>query len=150
MGFIDDNAFAIIVALIICSLIFIIIGHEYREQVQLVLKKDFATLPGTTVDYRSISHFLLFAVFGFIKPGYAFTALVAGAGFEVVEDYLSSDKTTQLDGCATNPYNGDGVRKTFCNGINTDYWYGKWDDVFWDITGYVTGQAIRQTFFNTM
>lgn len=147
MGFIDDHAISIIVALIICSLIFIIIGHEYREQVQLLLKRDFAKLPSTTVDYWSVSHFLLFGLFGFIKPGYAFTALVAGAGFEVVEDYLSSDKTTQLDSCEASPYESSGVRKTFCNGINTDYWYGKWDDVFWDITGYVTGQAIRQTFF---
>lgn len=147
MSWVDDHAFGIIVALIICSLIFIIIGHEYRDQVQTALKRDFVKLPSTTVDYWSVSHFLLFAVFGFIKPGYAFTFLVAGAGFEVVEDYLSSDSTTQLDNCSNKPYNNDGTRKTFCNGINTDYWYGKWDDVFWDITGYVTGQAIRTTFW---
>ncbi len=147
MSWVDDHAIGIIVALIICSLIFIIIGHEYRDQVQTALKREFVKLPATTVDYWSVSHFLLFAVFGFIKPGYGFTFLVAGAGFEVVEDYLSSDNTTQLDSCSSSPYNQDGTRKTFCNGINTDYWYGKWDDVFWDISGYVTGQAIRTTFW---
>lgn len=142
LKWLDDNWMLIIIVLIIVALVFICIGHIYRDAIQLAMKKDFLKLPATTVDWWSISHMVLFGLFGFIKPGYPLAALLAGAGFEVLEDYLSSDNTTQIVDCSIT-HDEDGVRKFFCNGINTDYWYAKWDDVFWDILGYVVGQSIR-------
>lgn len=150
LNFIDTYWYAIIIVFIILSLIFICIGHIYREQVQLVLKKTFVELPPDTIDWWSISHFALFAIFGFVKPGYPLTATAIGAGFEVVEDFLSSDKTTQLCDCSEPFYAGpDGTprKKFWCNGLQDDYWYAKHSDIFWNMLGYVTGQAVRTTFF---
>jgi hypothetical protein len=138
----DDNWMYIIIALIIVALTFICVGHIYRDAIQLAMKKDFIKLPATTVDWWSISHMALFALFGFIKPGYPLAAFLVGAGFEVFEDYLSSDATTQIVDCSVT-HDEEGVRKFFCSGINTDYWYAKWDDVLWNILGYIVGQSIR-------
>jgi len=34
-----------------------------------------------------------------------------------------------------------------CNGFQDSYWYGKLDDIFINLLGYVTGQAIRTTCY---
>lgn len=143
IDFIDAYWYAIILVLIICSLLFIILGHEYRDQIQSVLKKTFVNLPADTIDWWSISHFVIYAIFGFVKPGYPLTAFTFGAAFELFEDYMSSDAGTQLADCVNEPFNPDGSRRLWCNGRQDDYWYAKHSDVFWNLFGYVTGQAIR-------
>jgi hypothetical protein len=144
--FLDKYGLIIIAILLILSLVFIIIGHKYRDQVQLVLKKTFVNLPEDTIDGWSLSHMALFAIIGFIKPNYYLSAFCFGAVFEVFEDYMASDKNTQLVDCSQ-PFNIDGKRKFFCNGRQDDYWYAKHSDIFWNLLGYTVGSAIRTTVF---
>jgi hypothetical protein len=139
----DRYCIGICVALFILALLFIMFGHIYREQVQLALKHDFVKLPATTFDWWSISHAMLFGIIGFIIPNYHFTFFTIGAFFEIFEDMLSSDKSTQLVDCM-NPHNKKS--NIMCKfSINDDYWYGKWDDVFVNLFGYVVGSSIRST-----
>lgn len=132
----------------IVSMIFIMVGHIYRDQVQSVLKKEIITLEKVTFDYWSITHFLLFAFMGFIKPDYALSFFTIGCLFEIFEDFLSSNENTQLVNCLSNP---NQIKKhILCNGIQDGYWYGKADDVFSNLLGYVVGQAVRKTFFRSL
>lgn len=143
--FINENAIAICIVLSVVALIFIMFGHIYREQVQLVLKQDFVKLPATTFDWWSISHAILFGIFGFLIPNYHTSFFLLGTGFEIVEDMLSGDSTTQLADCMTN----DKDSKFMCKfSINDDYWYAKWDDVFVNLLGYTLGSSARNTFFS--
>ena len=142
--FINDNAIAICVVLSIVALLFIMFGHCYREQVQLALKREFIKLPSTTLDWWSVSHAVLFGLFGFLVPGYHFSFFMLGTGFEVFEDMLSGDATTQLADCMT----PDKHTKLMCKlSINDDYWYAKWDDVFVNLLGYTIGSSIRSTYY---
>lgn len=137
----------IVISLAIFSLIFIMVGHRFRDNIQLALKQPIIDLPGTTVDWWSVSHFLLFAIFGFIMPGRVFTLIGLGIGWELIEDYLSSDHSTQLSDCREPTVinsKGEIVRKFWCNGIQDGYWYGKWDDIVFNTFGYICGQRLRE------
>jgi hypothetical protein len=126
-------------------MIFILIGHVYKDEVQTKLKRKFISLPATDIDYWSISHFLLFAVFGYILPNYPLTFLILGVLFEFIEDCLSSDETTQLADCK-NKYNKK--YHLMCQfSINNDYWYSNWSDIFVNLFGYLVGSALRTHFF---
>ena len=143
--FINDNAVAICVVLCIVALIFIMFGHVYRDQVQLALKQEFVNLPATNFDWWSISHAVLFALFGLLITNRHTTFFLVGSAFEVIEDMLSSDKSTQLADCMT----PDKDNKLMCKfSINDDYWYAKWDDVFVNLLGYTLGSSVRTTFIN--
>jgi len=139
--FLKKYAIAICICACLLSLVFIEVGHMYREQVQLVLKREFMRLPAVSVDYWSVSHFLLFAFMGFALPDYHLTFCTIGAAFEVVEDGLSSDATTQLADCVNDK------SSLLCKtSINDNYWYAKWDDVFANLLGYTVGSACRTVF----
>jgi len=141
--FINANCVAICIILTIVALLFIMFGHIYRDEIQQVLKQEFVKLPATTFDWWSISHAVLFGIFGFLMPNYHLSFFTAGVGFEIIEDMLSSDRTTQLADCMC----PDKESKIMCKfSINDDYWYAKWDDVFVNLLGYTTGSAIRTTF----
>jgi uncharacterized integral membrane protein len=142
--FIDKHALSICAALTILALVFIVFGHKNRESVQLALTKKLVGLPATTVDLWSVSHLLLFMAFGLLIPNRHVSFLLAGATWEIVEDMLSSDETTQCDDCKT----PDSRSKIMCKfSINDGYWYAKWDDVLVDLLGYTIGSAIRTTLF---
>jgi hypothetical protein len=145
LKWIDNNAVLISVLLCVASVIFICVGHVYREQVQTALKCEFVTLPSTTFDWWSLSHLVLFALLGFLIPNYHFTFFLLGAGFEVLEDALSSDATTQLVNCTMPDAKCNNLMCRFS--INDDYWYAKWDDVFINLVGYTIGSSVRSTCF---
>lgn len=143
-SFIDRYCIAICIGLSIIALVFIMFGHVYREQVQMALKREFLKLPSTTFDWWSVSHAALFGIFGFLIPDYHFSFFLVGCGFEVFEDMLSGDKSTQLADCMS----PDKDSKLMCKfSINDDYWYAKWDDVFVNLLGYTIGSSIRNTFY---
>jgi hypothetical protein len=142
--FLDENRIAICVILCVLALVFIMFGHVYRDQVQLALKREFVKLPATSFDWWSVSHFLLFGIMGFIIPNFHTTFFLLGTGFEIFEDMLSGDKTTQLSDC-TNVSNKSNIMCKFS--INDDYWYAKWDDVFVNLAGYTIGSSLRTTFY---
>jgi len=131
---------SIIIAVTILSIIFIMIGHVYREAIQAQLKNTIITVPKFDIDGWSITHFVLFMLFGFVQPGYPLTFMAVGVGWELFEDYLSADENTKLVSCSTDK----GMLRNFmCNGIQDGYWYGKWDDILCNTLGYVIGSSIR-------
>jgi hypothetical protein len=151
--FINKYKIGICIGLIILSLMFIMFGHCYKEQVQQVLKQELCKFPECSIDYWSISHFMLFGLFGFLIPDYPVSFFTIGTGFELIEDYLSSDSTTLYVDCS-NPCGKDTMcnkdnsnRKIWCNGIQDGYWYSNATDSFVNLLGYVIGSAVRTTFF---
>jgi hypothetical protein len=146
MSLLQSNSFCIgvVIALCILAIIFIMYGHEHREEVQQALKQDFVKLPGTTVDWWSISHILLYMIIGFFIPDRHLTFFLIGCGFEILEDMLSGDQSTQLADC-TVPNAKQHLMCMFS--INDDYWYAKWDDIFMNLAGYVIGSAVRTSYF---
>ena len=141
LKFIDSNSYALIIAFSIIAIIFIMIGHIFRDQIQLLLKNDLAVFPAIHLDWWSVVHFFLFSVFGFIIPNKPISFLILGAGFEAFEDYMASDAQTQLVNCT------DPEKKLWCRGKQDHYWYAKYDDVIVNTFGYLLGSGIRTTFF---
>ena len=132
----------------VISMLFIIIGHIYREQIQSVLKQPLINVPSCVLDWWSVLHFLLFAIFGFIEPNRHLLFSTLSIVFETFEDGMSSDTNTQLIDCKKNKNSLLG--KIQCNGYEDSYWYGKWDDVFVNILGYIIGSSIRTSYFPTL
>ena len=143
--FVDNNALSICTALSILALAFIVFGHKYKDQVvQRTLTKAIVELPGTTVDFWSVSHLLLFMAFGLVLPNRHVPFFLVGITWEVAEDIISADETTRLGDCKTHDKS-----KVMCKfSINDGYWYAKWDDVFFNLIGYTIGSAIRTTCFD--
>jgi hypothetical protein len=152
-SFINDNRIGICMALILVSMIFIMIGHMYRDQIQSVLKQEVCKFPECSIDYWSISHFMLYSIFGFLIPGYPLTAFTIGASFEFAEDYLAADENTLFANCKEPCGRQDGfctkddTRKNWCNGVQDGYWYSNATDSFVNLLGYVVGSAMRTTIF---
>lgn len=138
--YIDKCYVEIIITLILISVIFIMIGHKWRDQIQTKLKYPIATIPEHVLDGWSVTHFALFAIFGIIKPGYPLTFLFIGAGWELLEDVLAADKNTQIVDCKGSKDNI--IKFLMCNGLQDDYWYGKWDDIVVNLLGYLVGSAV--------
>lgn len=145
--YIDANVNKLIVSAMVVSIIFIMIGHIYKEQMQNLLLKPLYTVPSFDLDWWSVTHFLLYAFFGFVKPDYAFTFFTLGVMFEVFEDIMSSDINTKLVNCRIKKVRKSIIGKICCNGMQDSYWYSKIDDIFINLLGYVTGQGIRRTFY---
>ena len=125
----------------VASIIFIMIGHIYKDAIQTVLKTEIYTIEKITFDYWSVSHFLLFAFIGFVKPHHQLSFFTIGCLFELFEDGMASDENTQIVNCINNNKN------IMCNGIQDGYWYGKADDVIVNLFGYIVGQSIRTTLY---
>ena len=132
---------AIIIVVLICCLAFIVLAHYYPNQLRSVLKNKLIDVPPTTIDFWSLSHFMLFILIGFLMPDQLWGWALFGTGWELIEDYLADDNSTQLVDCEVTP---NGKRKLWCNGVKLDgYWYGKWDDVIVNILGYTVGSTLR-------
>jgi len=128
----------------IVALLFIIVGHIFRDSIQSVLKQPLCKVESFNLDWWSVTHFMLFAFFGFVMPGYPLSFFSLGVLFEVFEDGMSSDETTQLVDCTGKK--DKFIHTIMCNGFPDSYWYGKADDVVVNLLGYIVGQAIRTTF----
>jgi hypothetical protein len=142
------NLHKYIYGLFILSMIWVTIGHIYREQVQTVLKHPLMDVPSCVLDGWSIIHFATFFAFGFIEPNKHLLFTTLSVVFETFEDGMSSDANTQLIDCKKNKNSLLG--KIHCNGYENSYWYGKWDDVFVNILGYIIGSSIRTSYFPTL
>jgi len=129
-----------IIAYIIFAFIFIIIGHWWLP-LQKGLQFPLLELPQTTVDLWSITHVIMYAYFGWLMPGKGFEFFLFGVGFEVLEDYLASNAKTQLFSCAS------GALSFWCHSSSNDiYWYGKWDDLLFNLLGYTIGEFVKKKF----
>ena len=134
----------ILIVLLILSVIFIMIGHVYRKQIQLVMKQPICRIPSFELDWWSISHILLHFVCGLLFPHNHLSFLALGTGWEFLEDLLSSDATTKSVDCM-NPVNK--ANNLMCRfSVNDGYWYGKFDDILMNFIGYELG-SITVGFF---
>jgi hypothetical protein len=140
----NDNAEIICIGLAVVAVLLIICGGMYRERVQRMLKEELITLPETALDWWSVSHVILYSVFGFLIPNRHFTFLLLGCGFEIFEDMLSIGSSKKLANC-TGP---DKDSKLMCKfSINGGYWYAKWDDIFMNMLGYTLGSSFKTSFY---
>jgi hypothetical protein len=144
-SYLKNRKIEIVVLITLLVIAFIMFGHRHREKVQLYLKGSLYETEKVVFDWWSVSHLVYFAILGYIIPEYHFTFMMIGILWEVFEDWASADATTKLADCK-NPLGADGKRRFWCNGFQDDYWYGKWDDVFSNIVGYIIGSGLRTTF----
>jgi hypothetical protein len=145
--FIEKNSNAIFLGLIVFSIIFILVGHIFEENIQKYLQYSIYKNDSFNFDGWSFLHFILYFCFGFVKPGYTFTLFTAGVMFEIFEDGKSSDNNTQLLDCTNLDIKKSLIGSVYCKGSDNSYWYGKFDDIVFNLLGYITGQGIRTTFF---
>jgi hypothetical protein len=139
----DTTPNRLVLGAIVISIIFIMIMHICKEQIQNILQTQLYTIKEVVIDLWSVTHFFIYAFFGFVKPGYPMSFFAMGSVFEIFEDGLASDETTQMVNCKKKSL----LSNIMCNGVQDSYWYGKIDDIFVNLLGYVTGQAIRTTCY---
>jgi hypothetical protein len=147
IDFIEKNTNALVLGIIVFSLLFIMVRHICEEQMQKNLQYSLYKNDCFNFDGWSLAHFMMYFFIGFVKPGYTFTAFTAGVMFEVFEDGKASDSHTQLLDCTDQGIKKSLIGKVYCNGGENSYWYGKFDDIIFNLLGYITGQGIRTTFF---
>jgi hypothetical protein len=121
------------------SLAFICIGHIYQQQIQAVLKTRIFQWKFIDCDFWSLTHFGLFFYLGYRRPNQFWLYFIIGVGWELIEDYLSSNKDTKLINCLL-PRN---QKHLWCNGIQDDYWYGKYDDILFNTAGFLLGALLK-------
>lgn len=131
-----DHPYALVIVVLVVCVIFIEFGHFWHDEVQAVLKGKLFTVPQFDVDWWSLSHFLLFAVIGYIIPNHITEFALIGAGWEVFEDCMANDENKKLVSC-------DGAKSILCHGFKDSYWYGKWDDIIMNTAGYIVGHELR-------
>lgn len=140
------NNVHIVVVLIVLALTFIEVGHIWRNQVQSRLKQPLVTIPAMVLDWWSLSHFILFGLFGYLVPDRHVTFFTLGVLFELFEDGMSSDTTTQLLDCTVPSIKHETVKGAlFCRGWSDSYWYMSMSDPIVNLCGYVLGSAIKTT-----
>jgi hypothetical protein len=144
LDYIGANANKLIIGAFVFAVIFIMIGHIYKEQIQSLLKHPLYTVKSFDLDYWSVTHFLLFAFIGFVKPEHVMTFFSIGVAFEIFEDGMASDATTQLINCKDKNVKRSMTGDIFCKGYEDSYWYGKADDIIINLLGYLTGQGMRR------
>ena len=132
-----EKPYQLVITVIILCIVVIEIGHFYRDEIQSKLKNPIVQVPSFTIDWWSASHFMLFAFIGFVIPKRTTEAIIVGTGWEIFEDFMASDKHTQLADCKKEGHS------IWCHGVQDSYWYGKWDDIFMNTLGYVVGNEIR-------
>lgn len=127
---------------------FIVLGHYYPASIQSMLKKPLFTLPSATVDWWSVSHFLFFGTLAFLYPNASCELFIVSILWEVVEDGLAPTHSKQLIDCNQTYSNSwlDTFKTVWCEHLarDKDYWYGKWDDVFFNSMGILVGVGLRK------
>lgn len=152
MTFVEKHKKELVISfyITVIAILFIMVGHVYPDQIQSKLKKKIITIPETEFDMWSVTHFGFFAILAYLFPNHLFELFIIGILWEVLEDGLSDARNKQLVNCENNEKSKIKhlFQKLWCNGLarNGDYWYGKWDDIFANLMGLVTGQFIRLKF----
>lgn len=129
-------------------IIFILIGHLYPDYIQSSLKSPLCTLPSITIDWWSITHFFYFGILAFLYPSYICELFIISIIWEIVEDSLAPNHNKFLIDCSKtydNPLK-ESFKNLWCNHTSreNDYWYGKWDDVFFNSMGIIIGYGLRK------
>lgn len=132
----------------IVVLMFIILGHYYPQQIQSALKQPLFTLPSATVDWWSVSHFLFFGFLAFLYPSHICELFIISIIWEVIEDSLAPPQSKHLVDCSKTYKStfGEAFKGLWCEHLarEKDYWYGKWDDIFFNSMGILCGYGLRK------
>lgn len=136
------------ITITIVVILFILLGHFYPAQIQSALKRPLFKLPETTVDWWSVSHFLFFGLLAFLYPSHIGELFVISVLWEVIEDGLAPTNSKQLIDCTKKYDNSwqETFKVMWCDHAarEKDYWYGKWDDIFFNSMGIILGYAVRK------
>lgn len=134
--------------LTVVTISFIVLGHYYPAQIQAMLKRPLFTLPSATVDWWSASHFFFFGILAFLYPNCACELFIISIAWEVIEDGLAPSHSKQLVDCDKSYSNSwmETFKSVWCEHLarDKDYWYGKWDDVFFNSMGILVGVGLRK------
>lgn len=135
---ITDPKFYVVAGIVV---LFIIIKTPTMKSIQDNMRHKFLTNKCFYLDGWSLSHFILYVYFGFMFPEYFIEFLLIGAGVEVFESTACKVPKIFSKQCADS-------QSLVCKSINSvrdcQYWYGKLDDLFVNMAGYVTGCALRK------
>jgi len=129
----------------ILSLLFIEFGHDHRDKIQSLLKNRIFKWKWIDCDFWSLTHFGLFAYFGYIRPHQFWKYFILGTIWEIIEDYLSSNEETKLVNCKDK----NNKNHFWCNGYEDNYWYGKYDDILFNTLGFLVGMYIKTKLIKT-
>lgn len=134
------NPFTTIITMGIGATLFILIGHKYPQKIQSVLKKPIIIIKENTIDYWSVTHYILYGTFGFLVPNHAFEFFILGGCFELFEDYMSSKKNRQYLSQVGDIDNNNEIEEK-------NYWYSNPSDWWINLIGYATGEFIRHSIY---
>lgn len=83
-------------------------------------------------DYWGVSHFLFFAILGFLYPNHHLRFLIIGGVWEIIEGKIGS--VNYGDNSIIHLFGGWGKNKD--KKTTNDWWYGRMGDIVFNISGY--------------
>ena len=97
------------------------------------------------IDGWSLSHFFTFTILGTLYPNTFLLSLLMGILWELFEFILGVIKPKILKGI-TDCHRGDS--KSYLSNDQKDgyWWYGKWEDIFFNTLGFLFGKYIIRNF----
>ena len=93
---------------------------------------------GGDLDGWSITHLLFFMFLGYRFPNYFFEAFLAGAFWELLEEYLGENRPSWMGGFGDCSLSTDQLKKSHKN-----WWFGRASDLIVNMIGFVIGQYLR-------
>ena len=127
----------IVSLLIACIILIFLYGYIIRStKTKDHLETEFYNsnlLPN--IDGWSVTHFVFFCALGILYPNHHLTALMAGIGWEYIEQFLGTNKII-ISGKRVKLV---GEQKSDGTYDDDAYWYGKSSDMVVNILGYSIG-----------
>ena len=134
-----------VLAYLLFALSFIVIGHHYQSLQALLQTKiseifvfDFSLI---VIDGWTMLHIFMYTLMGYWMPQKSLHFLTLGVLFEILEDYMASNGSTQLVSCSNQ------LKTFWCHTPSTwpssdGYWYAKWGDIIFNMLGYKLGEYL--------
>lgn len=124
--------------LVFCVIVIIIYGNiieklKYNDNLANKFNDDC-----NDCDYWGITHFMFFAMLGFLFPNHHLRFLIVGAIWELIEGKIGS--INYGDNSIIHLFGGWGMNKT--NKKTNDWWYGRMGDIVFNMTGYTIASWI--------
>jgi hypothetical protein len=131
-----------VAVLIVCVVAIFAYGYVIRTLgVPDVLAREFYHHPICQhLDGWSASHFLLFALLGYLCPGQYLAAGAVGVGWEIFETALGQHEL-KVSGARVQLIGDTDSEGRPVAGDAPGYWYGKESDILMDLAGYIVGRA---------
>lgn len=124
----------VIISFVLIMLIFL------SKPIQNKMKTNLFVIFGAELDFWSVSHFLLYIYFGYSFPEFFLEFLIIGCIWELIEITFSKDFFMKL----INGNNGAISNKITNHVKESNYWYGKVDDIFVNMSGFLVGMFLAK------